>query len=221
MRSVFGVAPWLLLISLAQTAKIVAQPQQNLNLSDITNSTSTAILNRLTFREIIYAAVSNTQIIYPQALLREIEAVSRSGATTNPSLLTDIRIIFALPDQGPDKTLIVAMSDTWGRWLPPRLTPMQVPPREQTMPAWFLVDLEQANADKERAGFLGPYWSVIVGWPIGLPAESDQPMYMFQMESDSPGTPNILYVGASDGSVHVIYNAHQLDQPYSAQLTTS
>lgn len=142
-----------------------------------------------------------------------MEAVSTTGPTTDPYLLDDVRLIFAIPDHAPNTTLIVEMSHVWGVWLEPRLSGMQVQPREKVMPPWLDMDIDVANEQKERAGFMGSYWSFIICWPVALPPERDQPMYMFQMEDEGPGDPDVVCVGTRDGRVSAIYNARQPGQP--------
>ena len=221
MHSLFSLLSWLPIVSLTQAAGLIAQPQTNLTLPIFTNLTSVSGLSVVSFKETVYNAVVHTLARYPRALLLEVEAVSIAGATTDPSLLRDVRLIFAIPDRAPDTTLIVDMSNTWGRWKRPRLSPLPVPRQENVMPGWLDMDIFEADANKIGAGYRGPYWSVIVAWPMGLPAERDQPMYMFQMEDEAPGNPKVVYVGARNGRVTALYDAKQMDPPDSRRLVST
>ncbi|KAL6720366.1 hypothetical protein ACLMJK_002287 [Lecanora helva] len=221
MRPLIAALSWLLMACLTQAASLSTQPQTNATLPSSLNSTSASGVGLISFRDTVYRATMHTLALYPQAQLYEIEAVSVSGATTDPHLLKEARLIFAIPNHAPSTTLIVDMSDHWGRWKDPRLSPLPVPPREKVMSGLLGMDLDEANTYKEGAGFGGPYWSVIVAWPVGLPAGRDQPMYMFQMEDDTGGKPSVIYVGTRDGSVFALYDAKQMDSPEGGRLVST
>lgn len=211
---------WLLAANLTKAASVITQPQINTTLLSFTNHTSSSGLNTITFQNTVYLAVVHTLALYPRARLHEVEAVSTTGSTTDPYDLDDVRLIFAIPDHTPNTTLIVEMSHVWGMWLEPRLSIMQVQPREKTMPAWIDMDIDVANEQKERGGFRGPYWSFIICWPVGLPPGRDQPMYMFQMDDENVGDPDIVYVGTRDGRVTATYDAGQPGQPRGGQFVS-
>ena len=221
MYTLCSLLLWLLITNLTQSTGLTTQPQTNLTLPSSTNLTSAFGVSVVNFRETVYEAAVHTLAQYPRALLHEVEAVSIAGATTDPSLLRNVRLIFAIPDRAPDNTLIVDMSNTWGHWRRPRLSPLPVPPREKVMPVWLDMDIFEADVHKVGAGFGGPYWSVIVAWPVGLPAERDQPMYMFQMDDDYPGNPTIVYVGVSDGRVVALYDAKNTNHSAGASLVST
>lgn len=211
MPSFSTILLWLLATNQTQAASVISQPGTNLSLHSSTNTSSSSGLSTLSFQQTVYRTVVHTLARYPLASLYEIEAVSTTGATTDPYLLNDIRLIFAIPDHAPNTTLIVEMSDVWGIWQEPRLSILQVQSREKVMPRWVDMDIDVANDHKERAGFMGPYWSFIICWPVGLPPERDQPMYMFQMEDESRGYPETVCVGTRDGRVTATYN-HSCDE---------
>lgn len=206
MPSFSTILLWLLATNQTQAASVISQPGTNFSLHSFTRLTSSSGLSTLSFQQTVYRTVIHTLARYPLASLYEIEAVSTTAATTDPYLLNDVRLIFAIPDHAPNAMLIVEMSDVWGIWEEPRLSIMHVQPREKVMPRWVDMDVDVANEHKERAGFMGPYWSFIICWPVGLPPERDQPMYMFQMEDESLGYPEIVCVGTRDGRVTATYN---------------
>ena len=210
---------WLLQASLTGAASIITQPAEtNLTFPSLTEFNATSGHNRISFQETVFAAVSQTMIRYPRAVLYEIEATSSTGATTNPTRLNDVRLIFGIPDQGSNPTLIVEMSHLWDVWLQPRLSPLPVPLMERPMPAWVEMDIGVANTKKKNAGFTGRYWSALVCWPVGLPLGKEQPMYMFQMEDTTQGKPEIIVVGTKDGSVYAIHDPLQINQPWSGRV---
>lgn len=209
------------IISLVHGASLITRPSTNLTLPGSANWTSDSGLQSVTLQQTVYNAVVHTLALYPEALLREIEATSITDATTNPDDLTDVRLIFAIPDRGLDTTLIVEMSHIWGVWLQPRLSPLPVPPNEKTLPAWITVDITTADALMKDARFLGPYWGVIICWPEGLPAARDQPMYMFEMDDNTPGNPKLIFVGTRDGIVTSFNDAEQTQQPGSGTVAAT
>ena len=77
------------------------------------------------------------------------------------------------------------------------------------MPGDLDMDIRKANRKKEEAGFMGPYWSAIVCWPVGLPPNHDQPMYIFQMAEEVEGLPSRVYVGTRDGYVGAFYDRRE------------
>lgn len=80
------------------------------------------------------------------------------------------------------------------------------------------MDVPVAEVHRKRAGFMGRYWSVIVCWSEELPAGKDQSMYMFQMDDETWGNPDIVYVGTRNGSVFAKFDAQQKDLPTGGRL---
>ena len=194
----------LLLATVSRAASVLASPPRNITLPPSLNSSSALQVNRISFQDTVREAVLSTVAQYPGAIFVSIQASTTGDPTNDPRRLTDIRLIFEIPNRLPSRIIIVTMSQSWGRWLRPELSPSPPPVNHGALPYNLGMDLLEADQLIKEHGYTQKYWWVNVIWPLEVGRDRMQVYYVFEIDSDEPGTPDAVVVGARDRSVEVI-----------------
>lgn len=210
MRALPSFLLWLLVTSLARGASIISQPQINLT-APLTNVIPIISHNRIRFIDAVYSAVLYITRRYPRAAFIEVQATTDSDPTNNPLFMTDVRVMFSIPDREPYKSLFIEMSENWGHWQQPRLSTIIASPREDILPARLGMDIITADQLMKDAGYRQNYWAVIVCLPKELPASREQVTYIFEME-DGEGIPDNVTVGTRDRMVTATFHDNKANE---------
>lgn len=203
MQVSFSIFLSLLIAISAKASLLEGTSRLNLTLPPLINQTSIPY-NRIPFRTTLEDATQDALHIYPDARLMKIEATTGSeGAVTRPALLTDIRLIFAIPHQVPYRTLTVQMTPRWGRWEEPRLSQMEPPENCQSIDLDRNLGMDIREADEliKQGGFRQKYLAVDLLMPIGR----GEVVYLFQMDLGPQGTPDVVMVGSRSGYISATF----------------
>jgi len=200
---------WLVgfLVTITEAASILAPSRANLTSPLSLNLSSAFNVNRISFQDTVRHAILTTIALYPEAGLVSIQASTTGNPTNDPRRLKDVQMTFRIPPRPPYRTIIVAMSGLWGRWAPPQLSPKAAPDDRGTLPIDLGMDLSEADQLIKGRGYTQRYWWAEVVWPRSMPREMMQVFYVFEMEGEGPGSPDVVIVGASDRRVTAIPNA--------------
>lgn len=127
---------------------------------------------------------------YPQAKLYEADGVATRGPTVNPEQIDRLRVVF----QNPDNTTVMIKETAYGEFGAPVL---YAEPwlGDLAMPWPIKMDLPEANALKEEAGFKEAYTTVTLRNPLG-PGKTN-PCFIF-----GDGGQKFVFVDATTGKVH-------------------
>ena len=131
-----------------------------------------------------------------------IQASTTTTPVNNPELLTDVRLIFAIAQHLPYRSLLLTMTWLWGRWGPAELTTNLPPEHRGVLPLDLGMDLVEADQLVKAHGYIQKYWWVQVVLPQGEQL-AEQVYYVFEMEVEGPGSVDAIYVGTRDRSVSV------------------
>lgn len=210
MQSPFNVLILLLLAIYGHAATLISRPPTNMGSSPF-NITSALTASRPRLNDTIHDTVLRTLERYPTAHFIKVQAsVSTEDPTTDPLLLTDIQLIFSVPNRLPAKTLISQMRSRWATWENPRLVDLDYAATNDWLPSDLEMDILEADQRIKEAGWAGRYYCVDVRWPKDLGGHTPQPYYIFSME-DEPELPSIVSVGIYDKQVMAQY-FNALDQ---------
>ena len=149
---------------------------------------------RIPLNDLVYTRVQKVLRDFTSATFRELHVTSSIGPTTNPELLLDVRLWFSYGVW----SLFVEMTERWGEWDDPRVSPKPFPTGYNVLPSRLALDIVSADLLIKRAGYVGSYEAVDVTWPRDLRLGSDQPFYIFFMEGHDP---DFVYVGLNDQAV--------------------
>lgn len=149
------------------------------------------------FVDAVYAEVLHMSILYPTASFVEAQLTSTFGPTTDPTTLTDVRLIFKIHGEDGFYTIFV-QNTSWGGWRAPQIVSHYPPPQNGLLPSDLGMDILVADSLLKDAGYRQDYDAVDVRWPINMPIARQQVYYYFQMVGNLP---SMVAVGAKDGSV--------------------
>ena len=127
----------------------------------------------------------------------EAQLTSTFGPTTDPTTLTDVRLIFKIHGEDGFYTIFV-QNTSWGGWRAPQIVSHYPPPQNGLLPSDLGMDILVADSLLKDAGYRQDYDAVDVRWPINMPIARQQVYYYFQMVGNLP---SMVAVGAKDGSV--------------------
>jgi hypothetical protein len=133
----------------------------------------------LSFNGMVNIAVRIVTEKYPQAQLYEADGVASGGPTKDPNRIDRMRVVF----QNPGNTTVIIKSTVWGEFAPPVL--YNEPWLEDVVIKWpVAMDLPQANALKEKAGYSSPYTTVTLRNPLG--PKLGNPLFIFGAGAGQP-----------------------------------
>src|SRR5690606_28934029 len=99
---------------------------------------------------------------YPGAKLYEVDGTASGGPTTDPNGIDQLRIVF----QNPGNTTVIIKTTKWGEFGEPQL--IDEPWLEDIVIDWPIkMDLPEANALKDSAGYTAAYANVTLRNPLG------------------------------------------------------
>lgn len=126
----------------------------------------------LSFNGMVNIAVRIVTGQYPHAKLYEADGVASGGPTTDPNRIDRMRVVF----QNPGNTTVIIKSTIWGEFAPPVL--YNEPFLEDVVIAWPVkMDLPDATALKEKAGYTAPFTTVTLRDPLGPTRQN--PLFIF------------------------------------------
>lgn len=116
---------------------------------------------------------------YPNAKLLEADGTASGGPTTTPTQVDQLRVVF----QNENNTTVIIKESSYGEFGEPQL--FNQPWTEDVAIKWpVAMDLDEANALKEAAGYKEAYGAVTLRNPLG-PKRSN-PYFIFGGNPSEP-----------------------------------
>ncbi|CAF9936478.1 MAG: hypothetical protein ALECFALPRED_006864 [Alectoria fallacina] len=158
-------------------------------------TTTTTTTSDPSFLSTVISTVLKTIAQYPTATFRLVRISSPTGPTSSfPAALTDISIIFSVPDDAY-KSIYVNMTPTWSVWEPPYLSREEVPSEMGYMRLDVKMELAEAWTLVWDQGVREAYTAALLYWPVSPPKPTEQqPFYRFEVSGLS--VEGDVYVGA-------------------------
>jgi hypothetical protein len=145
----------------------------------------------LSFDGRVAIAVRIVTAQYPQATLWEADGRATGGPTTDPAKMDKMKVVFG-NDHGRETVTIQEIK--YGEFGKPELT--KQPWTEDVVIQWPIkMDLPEANALKEKAGYKQPYTAVTLRNPLG--PKKTNPFFIF-----STTDKRNVFVDVVTGKVH-------------------
>lgn len=191
----------ILVVLLAIKATVAIPANRIFTLETNITSILTDLLapNRITFAEAVAGEARAVLAGWPGTTFIEAQATTMMNPTTNPKLLTDVRLMFTIP--GNQVIQSEMKRGRWNQWADPHPTSTIPSIQWGSLPVDLGMDILEADQLVKEAGYGQRYWSVSVTWPLSLPAGSAQVVYAFEMEGIRP---DVIMVLTKDRTVQAI-----------------
>lgn len=200
MWSSFNEWALLLIAAIMVGTRALHLPTSQALAVSLQNNTAFGV-NRISFIDTVRAAHLSSVSRYSRARLVSVQASTTGEPTDDPKDPKDVRLIFAIPNRFPSRTLIVSMSPWWGVWMRPEWSPNAPPLNLVDLPLDFGMDIVEADALIKQHGYDQRFWWVSAGWPTDVTPVGNQVYYVFEMEDEQPGETDTVVVGTRDRSV--------------------
>ncbi|KAF9524437.1 hypothetical protein CPB83DRAFT_797973 [Crepidotus variabilis] len=130
----------------------------------------------LSFLGNVNIAIRIVDKLYPKAQLYEVDGTTSDGKpTTDPIKINKLRVVFTA-----DEGTVLINSASWGEWNAPTYIP-EPWLEDVVIPFPIDMDIVDAQAIKDKAGYTTEYAAVTLRWPL-YPG-TEEPYYIFSLKN--------------------------------------